>query len=348
MTAGRTPRKDSDVMAGLRSWASVLGPGKLTVHGPPSGAGNSSETILFDVGTEPFVLRLPPAADAFPLFPVYDLARQARVLELVASRSAVPVPKVRACVLDPAVLGDPFLVMERVDGHPAPDNPPYVFGSWLTEATLDERDMVEAGMVEVLAGIHALGDVPEMALEAPGATALRRHVEHWRMYHRWIVEQAETDFPVIDEAFDWLERRWPDDEGPAVLSWGDARLANVLFREFRPVAVLDWEAVAVGPREVDLGWCVFFHDYFQRVAVRFGHVGMPDFFERSRVVTAYEAVSGHTVRDFDWYLVYAELRQALTSIRVSARAVWRGERPPPDDSQDLIMDRQHLEEIIRT
>jgi aminoglycoside phosphotransferase (APT) family kinase protein len=282
------------------------------------------------------------------LFPHYDLARQARALELVGSRSSVPVPVVRACELDPAVIGDPFLVMERVEGEPAPDNPPYVFGSWLTDATDAERQLVEAGMVELLAGIHAIGDVPELALEAPGVTALRRHVEHWRIYHRWIAEQASTDFPVIDAAFDWLERRWPDDEGPTVLSWGDARLANVLFREFRPVAVLDWEAVALGPRELDLGWCVFFHGYFQRVAERYGHVGLPDFFEPSRVVTAYEAASGHTVRDFNWYLVYAELRQALTSIRVSTRAVSRRDRAQPDDPQDLIMDRHHLEEMIRT
>ena len=38
-----------------------------------------------------------------------------------------------------------------------------------------------------------------------------------------------------------------------------------------------------------------------------------------------------TVEDLDWYLVYAELRQALTSIRVSSRAVHFGERPAPDD-----------------
>jgi len=37
----------------------------------------------------------------------------------------------------------------------------------------------------------------------------------------------------------------------------------------------------------------------------------------------------------DWYLLYAELLQALTSIRVSSRAIQFGERDAPDDHQDL-------------
>ena len=65
------------------------------------------------------------------------------------------------------------------------------------------------------------------------------------------------------------------DESKPVLSWGDARLANILWRDFEPTAVLDWEAVAIGPRELDLGWMVFFHDYFQRIAERYGYEGRP-------------------------------------------------------------------------
>ena len=67
-------------------------------------------------------------------------------------------PRVRWFEPDPSALGGPFLVMERVHGEPLPDAPPYVFGSWLTEATAEEQQRVEAGMVEVLAGIHGIDD----------------------------------------------------------------------------------------------------------------------------------------------------------------------------------------------
>lgn len=267
-------------------------------------------------------------------------------MRVVAARTSVPVPVVRHFEPDPAVLGTPFVVMERVEGAPAPDQPPYVFGSWLTEASEAQLARLEGGLVDVLAGIHTVGSVPELELDSPGDMPLRRHVEHWRSYHRWVAAQAREVFPTIDRAFAWLEQQWPSDTVPARLSWGDARLANVLFRDFEPVAVLDWEAAAPGPRELDLGWCLFFHQYFQRVAARYGHVGLPNLLEPARFVAAYEAATGHVVRDLEWHLVYAELRQAITSIRVSGRAIHVGEREAPADPQDLIIDRAHLEELI--
>ena len=123
-------------------------------------------------------------------------------------------------------------------------------------------------------------------------------------------------------------------------------LANMLWRDFEPVAVIDWEAVAIGPRELDLGWMVFFHEYFQRIADRYGYPGVPEFARRDEVIGRYVERSGHQAVDLDWYIVYAELRQALTSIRVCSRAVHFGERPAPDDPQDLIMQRDHLEGVV--
>ena len=346
-----TSTRDLDVVLdALSAWlAGQLGlPCELVPRAGPVGAGLSSETIVFGLVGEvdrDYVLRLPPPPDAFPLFPRYELDRQARALRAVHRHGAVPVPAVPWFEPDPAPLGAPFFVMERIDGQPVPDIPPYVFGSWLTESTPEELVRVGAGMVEVLAGVH---DVPvtglDLELTAPGAGPLVRHVANQRSYYEWI--RGGERFPLIEAAFAWLDRRWPATEGPAVLSWGDARLANVLWRAHRPVAVLDWEAVAVGPRELDLGWAIFFHEYFQRIAVRYGHPGLPELLRRDEVVTAYEARTGHTVEHLDWYLVYAELRQALTSIRVSSRAVHFGERPAPDDLQDLILERSHLEEVL--
>ena len=91
----------------------------------------------------------------------------------------------------------------------------------------------------------------------------------------------------------------------------------------RIAAVLDWEAAAIGPRELDLGWFLFFHQYYQRVAERYGHAGLPTFLEPHRVADEYEMLTGHAVRDLDWYLVYAELRQALERQRQVGPALVR-------------------------
>src|SRR4051812_23942626 len=94
----------------LDAWARQhLGAGVVRVHGAPTAAGRSSDTLLFDVGDEGFVLRRPPATDAFPLFPRYDLARQVTAMRLVAERTSVPVPVVRHFEPDATVLGAPFI-----------------------------------------------------------------------------------------------------------------------------------------------------------------------------------------------------------------------------------------------
>lgn len=320
----------------------------------PEGTGLSSETLLLDlrwsggeaVRSGPYVLRLPPPPDAFPLFPHYDLGRQVAAMRVVGERSQVPVPHVAWFEPSGEVLGTPFLLMARIDGRTASDVPPYVFGGWVVEATPGERAAMTEAMAGVLAGIHAIQPPVELELDAAGATPLRRHVAHQRAYYEWI--RGDGRHPLVERTFRWLDDRWPEDEGPAVLSWGDARLANVLWAGTHPAAVLDWEAVAPGPRELDLGWLLYFADYFQRVAEGHGYPGVPDLLRRDHVIGAYEQLAGCAVRHLDWHLVYAALRQALTSIRVSSRAVHFGERPAPDDPADLILDRQHLTEAIDT
>lgn len=353
-------REPGEVAARLAAW---LGPRLGADRTPsvvgldvPSTAGFSSETLLLDLAwtaeAEPraasYVVRLPPADDAFPLFPHYDLARQVAAMRFVRERTAVPVPAVPWYEPDSAAVGAPFFVMERVDGVAVPDLPPYVMGSWLSEAPADAQGRVAGAMIGVVAGIHGAAsggdDLAFLDLDVPGSTALERHVANQRAYYDWI--RGDRSFPLVDRTFAWLDDHWPADEGPAVVSWGDARLANVLWCDFEPVAVLDWEAAATGPRELDLGWLVFFHEYFQRIGERYGRPGMPNFLRRREVVAEYERRTGHVVADFDWYLMYAELRQALTSIRVSSRQVHFGERPPPDDPEDLILERDHLADVI--
>ena len=52
----------------------------------------------------------------------------------------------------------------------------------------------------------------------------------------------------------WLRGRQPRDDGPPRPCWGDARIGNMIFRDGRCVAVLDWEMATLGPPQMDLGW----------------------------------------------------------------------------------------------
>jgi aminoglycoside phosphotransferase (APT) family kinase protein len=237
--------------------------------------------------------------------------------------------------------------MDRIDGEVASDVPPYTFGGWIEDAEPDRQRQVERSFSRALAELHVVApdaDLSPLELDDRGDTPLQRHVAHQRAYYDWI--RGEGRFPLIEQAFEWLDDRWPSLEGPSGIVWGDARLANAMFREGEVVALLDWEAGAVGPPEIDLAWALYFGDYFQRIAERHGHKGLPDFMRPDRVVDTYVHRTGREPRDLHWHYVYATLRQALTSIRVWERAALRGQQAQPSDPQDLIADRRFLEDLL--
>jgi aminoglycoside phosphotransferase (APT) family kinase protein len=321
----------------------------------PQNTGMSSDTALFGVewrdGTrvvdsEQLVARLAPDPDAAPLFPEYDLERQYRVMETVGAHSSVPVPRRVGYEADPSFVGTPFLVMERVDGVVPTDIPPYVFGGWVAEASHADRERMERASVDVLVGLHAIHDATKVfpwLAPSDGRSALRAHVDHERAFADWVL--AGREGPLIERGFSWLEERWPD-EGPTVLSWGDSRIGNLLYRDFTPVAVLDWEMATVGPRELDVAWMIYLHRFFDDLAVRFELPGLPDFMRRRAVADYYAARTGHTPRDLDWFTAYAAVRHAVIMTRVGLRSVHFGEAEMPADIDDFVTHRASLEAML--
>lgn len=359
-TPQRSSRDPEALRQRLERWLATRLPADAAPRVPavssPSATGMSSETLLFDAtwmesGREcsgRFVARVEPDPRDVPVFPVYDLALQFRVMRLVAEQSAVPVPNARWLELDPEPIGARFFVMDRVEGRVPPDVLPYNMGSWLFDANRDEQRHLEEQSVAVLAALHAIDlrtvDASFLEFDLPGATALRRHVENQRRYYEWM--RGTRRHPLIERAFAWLDEHWPKDEGAPVISWGDARIGNMLYNGFEPVAVLDWEMAAIAPREVDLAWMVFLHVFFEDICQQAALPGMPHFLRRENVVATYEARSGHRVRDFDFFLTYAALRHAIVMARVHARRVHFGEAEWPADVDDVIMHRGVLERML--
>lgn len=324
----------------------------------PSTNGMSSETILVDAvwdegaGRTPqdLVARIAPEDTTVPVFETYDLESQFRVMQLVAERSDVPVPEVLWSEPDPAAIGSPFFVMRRAHGVVPPDVLPYDFGdNWLFDAAEEDQRRLEESTVSVLARLHAIEDpersAPFLAADAPGDTPLRRHVALWRRYYDWVTSDGHRS-PLVERCFDWLEANWPTEEGAAVLSWGDARIGNVIYADFEPVAVLDWEMAGIAPREVDLGWMIFLHRFFEDIAASMGLPGMPHFLRRDRVAELYAAASGHEPRDLDFHTMYAALRHGVIMSQVQRRAIAFGQAEMPDDVDDLIMHRATLEAML--
>lgn len=357
----RSSRDRAELHDAVETWLRRRHVGAVVSEVTTPSNGMSSETILFDAswpddvspqGTAGggFVLRLEPTPDAVPVFPSYDLDGQRRAIELVAEHTAAPVPKVRWYEPDSGILGSPFFVMERIDGWVPPDVLPYTMESRVLEMDPGARRRLQDATVDVLAEIHTAptGVATRFLGAHPGeGTALRRHVERWRSYHRWVC--GERSIPVLDEAHRWLEANWPADAAarPAVLSWGDARIGNVIYDDRDvPVAVLDWEMAAVAPREVDLGWMSFLHTFFQDLTEELGLPGLPDMLRLDDVVARYGATSGVEPVDVDWFEVYAAYRHGVIMARIHDRQVRFGEAEPVVDPDEAVMHRARLRRLI--
>ncbi|MCU1351157.1 MAG: aminoglycoside phosphotransferase-like protein [Acidimicrobiales bacterium] len=354
-------RDRGEVRTRLAEWlAGQLGPGsapEVSELTAPEANGMSSETLLFDISwddagtrrTRSCVARLEPQSTAVPVFATYDLDTQFEVMRLVGQSSSVPVPETLWFEHDPAVLGSPFFVMARIDGVVPPDVLPYTFGDcWLYDAAPEDQALVQREAVGILAGIHGIerpaADLAFLELDRPEPTALGRHVGHWRDYHEWVIEGAPS--PLLHRAFAWLDEHWPAEEGPTAISWGDARIGNVLWHDFRPVGVLDWEMAGLAPREVDLAWMVFLHRFLDDIARQMGLTGMPEFMALDDVVAAYAERTGYEPRDMGWYLTYAAVRHGIVMRRVTERQIAFGEAERPADPDDLIMHRATIEAML--
>lgn len=171
-------------------------------------------------------------------------------------------------------------------------------------------------------------------------------MESQRAYYDWVVDGLPRS-PLIESAFDWLDKHWPADEGPAVLCWGDARIGNIVYDGFEPAAVLDWEMAAFGPRELDLGWTVYLHRFFQDLTVSFGQPGLPDFLRRDHIEARYAELTGHTPGAMEFHTLYAALRHAVVMLRIAYRQLHFGEVRAPEDPDALILHRDSLEAMVR-
>jgi aminoglycoside phosphotransferase (APT) family kinase protein len=347
--------------AALESWLAgrdgVLGRPAVTGVRVPDTGGLSSRSVLFEASWAgegggrrgAYVARMAPEASAVPVFPTYDLPAQFEVISAVAARCDVPLPALRWNEPDGGPLGTPFFVMDQVDGRIPLDNPPYVFTGWLLEATPEERAQLQRASVAVLARLHAIADpaavFPGLCPPA-GMDALRWHVSQQQDYYRWALTDDGFRIPVIERTFGWLAEHWPHDRGPDVLSWGDARIGNIIYSGFEPAAVLDWEMASLGPRELDVAWFVFLHRFFQDIAEFFELEGLPGFLRRSDVERCYEELSGHALRDMDFYLTYAALRHAIIMARIKRRMIYFGEDQVPVDRDDYVMHRASLEKLL--
>lgn len=310
----------------LERWLASVLPGdadEIEV-GPLSGPGAtgfSSDTLLFDLRylragqrvVRGLVVRIEP--QGFQLFPEYDLQAQYRILRALAGTD-VPVPGALWQERDAEPIGAPFYVMEKVEGRIPADNPPYTAEGWVKRLSPEAQGAMWQSYLETLAAIHRL-DVDEhdlrfLAKPELGETPLDQELAYYERFYRWAY--GDGPHPVVEPSLAWLRENRPPAANPLRLCWGDARIGNMIFRDDRCVAVLDWEMARIGDPVMDLAWGLFLDRYHSE-----GNdvPRLPGFPAREEAIATYESLTGLGTEHLPYYEVLAGMRFSVILIRLA-------------------------------
>jgi len=211
---------------------------------------------------EKLVLRLAPAG--VRISGPADVARQGRVMASLAD-TPVPVPPVRWLDDDPRAFGRPYFVVGFVEGVKLGE----------MQASPDEAREMARSVIEGLAALHA---VDWQSRRAAWGEPFPLIEEMKRL--DYLLDRPTLDPAAVSRAPDLRERLRASLPAESRIGCvhGDFQWSNLLLREGRLVAVIDWEISLVGATLLDLGWICLFSDpdsWAQRLLVP-SHLPSPD------------------------------------------------------------------------
>lgn len=280
--------------------------------------GHSNLTYLVRLGEREVVLRRAPFGTKVKH--AHDMGREYRLLAALQGAYPRAPPPIALCE-DPAVLGAPFYLMERVRGlvlrgDGADAGVP--LGPALLRAT-------STALVDALAELHAVpvAGTPLAALGRP-AGYVARQVSGWT--ERYLAART-GEVGTVEAVAAWLAANQPPERGAALVH-NDFKYDNVVLDPAdltRVVAVLDWEMAALGDPLMDLGTTLgYWVDADDPPELRdrpSGPTALPGSLTRLEVVERYAARSGREVPSPLFYYVFALFKIAVILQQIYRRFV---------------------------
>ena len=279
--------------------------------------GKSNLTYRVDSPAGSVVLRRPPLGHVLPT--AHDMGREYRVMAALAG-TPVPVPRMLHQCTDPQVLGQPFYVMERVEGHVCRAALPPRYAD-----RPEQRRAIGHGLVRVLADLHGV-EPAAVGLAEFGRPEgyLLRQVSRWGK--QWDATRIEGH-EALDVLAQDLAASVPTSARGGIVR-GDYRLDNTMLPPTEPgriAAVLDWEMSTLGDPLADVGMLLVYWSQADDDAARGdasvvpAATALPGFPTRAEVVELYAAGTGADVSGMPWYVAFGFFKLAVVCAGIVAR-----------------------------
>lgn len=277
--------------------------------------GASNLTFQLKVGDREMVLRRPPAGTK-PRSG-HDMGREFHVLR--ALHGHFPVPRPLAYCEDPALIGAPFYVMEKLRGVILRRDPPEDL-----RYSPEQARRLCLNLVDTLIRLHGL-DYRAIGLGELGKPDgyVGRQVSGWgeRFEKAWT-----EDVPKCETLMAWLRQHQPADAPRPGIIHNDFRFDNVVLDpadNLTIVGVLDWEMCTIGDPLMDLGnslaYWVQATDAPPMQAVRMQPSTLPGMLTREEIVRYYGEQTGRDIPNHDFYYVFGLFRLAVIAQQIYYR-----------------------------
>jgi aminoglycoside phosphotransferase (APT) family kinase protein len=321
-------RRDPEVLRTvLQGWlGSKLGKPTLRLAPitTPETNGVANETLIVDA-TWPsasggdvhqrFVIRI---ATDDPLYLDADIHRHYKVYESLQNFPNVPSPQVIGFEPDRSLLGMEFFTMEFIAGDIPGDRPHYTTAGFVFDATPAQRRTMWENAIRAMAELHK---VPASAMSflssGTGRSGLEEDLAYWRRYLDWAAPTEPN--PHLEQGWTWLQKNMPANP-PTGFSWGDSRYSNIIFRDFTPVSVLDWDTVSLTGNEADVAWWITMDHHATGLLPG---IGTPD-----ELVAVWENAIGRKAEHLRYHMVCTSFRLGAILVKLFDQMCANGLMPP--------------------
>lgn len=264
---------------------------------------------------EELILRVYPGGEA-----AEKSAREFKVMKRLHGLG-YPVPAILAFEPTGSALGDPILIMQKVEGR--------ALSSVLLESPIGRKRELIGRFCQMLVDLHALDWQPFVPDLLPHQPA--KSIAAWLLWARERLRQlAGTDFePVVD----WLlERSVEVGEAQLSLTHGDYHTKNVLCPTDRAAFVIDWTQADVIDFRFDLAWTLLLMGMFDGWAMR------------EAILRDYERLAGRRVEHIEYFEVIASLRRLFSIVASLAGGAGSvGLRPGAE--AEMRGNQRHIESV---
>ena len=289
--------------------------GRISVERVPGGASNL--TYFVTVGDTELVLRRPPFGTKAKS--AHDMGREYHVLSRL-----YPVfpycPKPLAYCADSAVLGEPFFVMERLNGTVLRKDLP----GDMRLTPVQARSLCE-NLLDVHLQLHDV-DYEAAGLAEFGKPEgyVERQVLGWNKRYR---NARTADVPDNDQLMSWLAENMPADSSRVGIIHNDYKFDNVVLGDaggsLRITGVLDWEMATLGDPLMDLGCSLAYwieaEDPPLLMNARMMPTHLPGMMSRRELVDYYCQRSGVAGVSFDFYYAFGLFRLTVIAQQIYYR-----------------------------